>query len=169
MLWIKLPVVLLLLLMALQDFKYRAIAIWLFVVVGAGLIYLKYEAQGWLVFFTDLKINIAFLAVQFVALFGYFAIKERRFVNLFKGYFGEGDLLFLLLLASYFSFFNFLLFHIVSLFLVLLLGLYLKNKSPKIPLAGGQAFCLVLLMSIDHFSQKINLTQDIWVISFSSL
>lgn len=164
--WVKLPIMLLLLVMARQDFKYRAIAIWLFVLVGAGLVFLKYEAQGWSVFFADLKMNLVFLTVQLTALFGYFAIKERKFVNLFKGYFGEGDLLFLVLLAGYISFFNFLLFHISTLFLMLLLGLYLRKQDPKIPLAGAQAFCLALLMLVDHFVQKLDLTQDFWQVSF---
>lgn len=164
--WIKLPVVLLLLAMAWQDWKFRAIAIWLFVLLGAGLVFLKCNTLGTSIFFSDLKLNLIFLALQLGALFGYFAIKERRFVNLFAGYFGEGDLLFLLLLASYLSFFNFLAFHVFSLLLALLLGLCLSGKHKKIPLAGIQAFFLVVLMGIDHLSNDFSLIQDFWILSF---
>jgi len=166
MFWIILPTVLLLLAMAWQDFKYRAISIWLFVAVEGGLVCLKYQAVGMQVFWADVLINLCFLALQMGVLFGYFALKHRKWVNLFKGYLGEGDLLFLVLLASYLSFFNFLAFHISSLFLVLLLGIYLRRKNPKIPLAGAQAFCLALMMLTDYFVQKIDLTQDFWLVSF---
>ena len=164
--WMIFFVILLLLSMTWQDFKYRAISIWLFLLVLGGLAYLKYSAEGMHRFFADLQMNLLFLVVQFLGLFGYFALKERRWVNLFKGYLGEGDLLFLILLASYFSFFNFLAFHILSLLLVLLFGLYFKKRNPKIPLAGGQALCLALLMSIDYFNQKLVLTEDYWLLSF---
>lgn len=169
MLWITLLTVLLLLAMAWQDFKYRAISIWLFVAVGVGLVYLKYHAVGWALLWTDLLTNSCFLALQMFILFGYFALKQRKWVNLLKGYLGEGDLLFLILLASYLSFFNFLAFHISSLFLVLILGVYLRHKNPKIPLAGAQAFCLAVLMLVDHLTLKIDLTQDFWLISFLNL
>jgi len=169
MLWVTWLTVLLLLAMAWQDFKYRAISVWLFVAVGAGLVYLKCQATGVQAFWADLLVNSCFLALQMGLLFGYFALKQRKWVNLFKGYLGEGDLLFLILLACYLSFFNFLVFHISSLFLVLVLGIYLRHKNPKIPLAGAQAFCLAVLMSVDHFIQKIDLTQDFWLISFLNL
>lgn len=169
MLWITWLTVLLLLAMAWQDFKYRAISIWLFVTTGAGLVYLKYQAVGWSQLWADLLTNSCFLTLQMGPLFGYFALKQRKWVNLFKGYLGEGDLLFLILLASYLSFFNFLAFHISSLFLVLILGVYLRHKNPKIPLAGAQAFCLAVLMLMDHFTLKIDLTQDFWLISFINL
>ncbi|RWU09967.1 hypothetical protein [Pedobacter chitinilyticus] len=166
MLWILLLTVLLLLAMAWQDFKYRAISIWLFIAVAAGLVYLKYQAAGRQALWTDLLTNLCFLTLQMGVLFGYFALKHRKWVNLFKGYLGEGDLLFLVLLATYLSFFNFVAFHVSSLFLVLLLGIYLRHKNPKIPLAGAQAFCLAVLMLADYFIYKIDLTQDFWLLSF---
>lgn len=169
MLWTKVLLVLLLLMMAKEDMKHRAISVWLFVLAVVALVYLKNDSQGWPIFFNDLMLNLGFLSIQFIALFGYFGIRQRKFVNIFNGYFGEGDLVFLILLATYLSFFNFLVFHIVSLFLVLILALYLRHKNPKIPLAGGQAFCLAVLISIDHFNQKMDITQDFWLMSFYPL
>ncbi|MFN0293019.1 hypothetical protein [Pedobacter helvus] len=160
---------LLLVMMAWQDWKYRAISLWLFVLVGAGLVFLKYEAQGLSVLWEDLKINLVFLVLQFVLLFGYFAIRQRRFVNLFAGYFGEGDLFFLVLLATYLSFANFLVFYVGSLVLVVVLGFYMRKQNPKIPLAGAQALLLALAMGIDGLLPAVDLTENFWLLSFYNL
>lgn len=158
--WLKLPLMVLLLMMAWQDWKYRAISIWLFLFVGICLSMLKYQCQGWFALFEDFKVNICFLVLQFIFLFGYFAIKERKFVNLFSGYFGEGDLLFLILLSIYFSFINFLLFYILSLLIVVFMGIYIRKSNPKIPLAGAQALCLVIALLIDQMLPSITFTKD---------
>ncbi|WP_461788830.1 hypothetical protein [Pedobacter sp.] len=167
--WLKLPIILLLLMMVWQDWKFRAISVSLFLIVGAGLVLLKCQIQNLAIFWQDLQLNLGFLLLQFFLLFGYFALKERRFVNLFAGYFGEGDLFFLILLAGYLSFANFLAFYLGSLILVVLLGFYMRKQNPKIPLAGMQALLLALAMVVDHLFISVDLTENSWLLSFYKL
>ncbi|WP_199119340.1 hypothetical protein [Pedobacter sp. ASV28] len=168
MLVVKIGIALVLLAMAWQDFRDRAIAIWLFVLLFIGLIGLKYSLLGRTVLFSDFKVNMIFLAMQLLCLFLYFSWKEKRWVNLFNGYFGEGDLLFLVGVATYLSFFNFVWFHLISLFIVMLISVFVRKTDAKIPLAGGQALCLVLAMAIDQWSSVIDLSNDLWFIRFSN-
>ncbi|WP_410221213.1 prepilin peptidase [Pedobacter sp.] len=152
--------------MAWQDFKYRAIYVWLFIVSAVLLAVLKYKATSLLNLWGDLKSNIFFLLAQALLISLYFAWKEKRWVNLLKGYFGEGDLLFLVCMALYFSFMNYVLFYLISILLVLIGSVFYTKRSIKIPLAGGQALCMVLVMVIDHCFAGMDLTHDFWLYTY---
>ncbi|MCJ0743680.1 hypothetical protein [Pedobacter montanisoli] len=152
--------------MAWQDFKYRAIYVWLFIVSAVLLGVLKYNAAGLANLLSDLKSNMLFLLAQALLISLYFAWKEKRWVNLLKGYFGEGDLLFLVCMAFYFSFMNYVLFYLISILLVLTGSILYKKHEMKIPLAGGQALCMVLVMLTDYYFAGIDLTHDLWLYTY---
>lgn len=166
MLYLKLLTGAVLCYMAWQDFKYRAIYVWLFIASAVLLGILKYEIAGFSNLWNDLKNSILFLLVQALLVSVYFAWKEKRWVNLLKGYFGEGDLLFLICMAFYFSFMNYVMFYLISILLVLIGSIFYAKKEVKIPLAGGQALCMVLAMLIDHCFAGIDFTSDFWLYTY---
>jgi hypothetical protein len=138
-----------------QDFKYRGVYWICFPVLAVLLSGIKILGSGLDVFFTDGLITISFLLLQLFVLWGYFAIKHSKIVNLTKGHIGWGDLLFLLVMCLYLSPVNFILFYILSLSCALLFALFiniiLNRKSITIPLAGIQALLFVGFLTVEWF------------------
>lgn len=166
----KCGVLVLLMGIAWQDFKFRAVYWWLFPALMLGLGLLKYQESSGNALWLDLAYNVGFLGLQLLFLSLYFSLKEKRWVNIFKAYFGLGDLLFLIIISSYLSFLNYLAFYIWSLCLIVIItltGKWLnKDQNPKIPLAGEQAILFLMLMLIDFWSKKMDLTSDGWLSAY---
>ncbi|TKC04529.1 hypothetical protein FA048_19510 [Pedobacter polaris] len=158
---------------AWQDFKFRAVYWWLFVTLLIALTGLKITHSNWQTLVYDLKCNVMFLGVQLLFLTLYFSIKEKKMVNIFHSYFGLGDLFFLLSITTYFSFFNYVVYYLISLFVIILMSIavhiLVKSASAKIPLAGEQALLLMVFMLVDGFVQNVNLTTDLGLINYFSL
>jgi len=148
--------------MVYQDFKYRGIYWWLF-----PLLLVLFVLEGYLnISFSDTvkaaAANVFFVLLQVLLLSGYISLKMGRLTNIFKGYLGLGDLLFLVSISFCFSFLNYVLFYLASLMLVILLTLlFRKAKEQKIPLAGYQALLLILLLTVGHFTKGFDLRSDI--------
>lgn len=159
-----------LLFMAWQDFKFRAVYWWLFPLLLMALAVVKVKESNWSSLGNDWLYNGLFLGVQILCLTLYFSIKERRWVNIFKAYFGLGDLLFLCCISVYFSFLNYILFYIVSLFAIILMTLLTqvtaKKTNPKIPLAGWQAMLLLVFLLADRYNGKIDFTTDLALVNY---
>ncbi len=157
---------------AWQDFKFRAVYWWLFVLLLMGLMAMKVMEHNWLVMWADLRYDVSFLGLQLLFLTGYFSVKEGSLVNIFKAYFGLGDLFFLLSITVYFSFFNYVMYYLISLLLIIIISVglksWVKNPNPKIPLAGEQALLLLILMGIDLLVDKFNLTTDLGIVNYLS-
>lgn len=155
--------------MAWQDFKFRAVYWWLFPLLLIVLVMVKLKEHIWILS-QDLLYNSAFLAVQMLFLTVYFSIKEQRWVNIFKAYFGLGDLLFLCCLTVYFSFFNYILFYVVSLFTIILMSLLTqvvsRKANPKIPLAGWQAILLLFFILVEGYYERVDLTTDLGLVNY---
>lgn len=132
--------------MGIQDFKFRAISWYLFPLLVAALLVMNRSFS-----LNDCFINFGFIALVFVLLTGWFSIKEGSMVNLTERHLGIGDILFLLCLAFFFSPINFFLFYLCSLLLIAVgTGLYLLIAKPEnftIPLAGLQAFVFIALLT----------------------
>ncbi|MBB2145779.1 hypothetical protein GM921_09795 [Pedobacter sp. LMG 31464] len=162
-----------LLTIAWQDFKFRAVYWWLFVFLLVALGALKLMQSNWQVLLADMKYNLMFLGSQLFFLMLYFSIKEKKMVNIFNGYFGLGDLFFLLSIATYFSFFNYVVYYLISLFAVILMSItmafFVEKSNPKIPLAGEQALLLMVFMLLDGFVEKMDLTTDLGLINYFNL
>lgn len=161
-------IILLLLQLGMQDFRYRAVS-WVLFPLLVTMAIIKYQ----LVFvevrslFQQVAWNMLFVAVQMGLLYLYFCIKNKKWVALTRDYLGWGDILFFLTSAFFFSFFNFLLFYLFSLFLVIVIAFlsdWTKPQGKNIPLAGCQALFLVAVYSLDLFSSKINLLHDEYLI-----
>ena len=171
--YLQLLLLVLLIGLAVQDFRYRAIYAWLFLLLFVVLGCLKLLQGTWMVMLADLGYNTAFLAAQILLLSIYFSIKHRRWINIFKVHFGLGDLLFLLSISVYFSFFNYVLFYLLSLtcsvLASLLINVYVKSFKNSIPLAGIQAVVFALCISVSLFDTKIVLTSDLGLVNLFGL
>ena len=143
-------VLLILLFIAWEDYKFRAVHWWLFLLLFLGLGIGSLLKFGLNISLERTGGNTLFVVSQLGCLTAYFSLKNKQFVNVLAGYFGSGDLCFLIAISIYFSLFSYILFYIVSLLMVILITLILKvfklERSEKIPLAGYQAAFLFASM-----------------------
>lgn len=136
-----------LIIITLQDFKYRAIS-WvliplLFFSTGIKAIYsLESETVQ-----SAVISNSLFIIAQISILILYFSIKTGKLNFIIDKYIGTGDVLFFFAITPVFCLGNFILFIVVSLLLVILFYFVLsqvkKNFNPQIPLAGIQSIFLI--------------------------
>jgi len=95
-------------------------------------------------------LNAAFSGVILVS--GTLMVKVFRTQSAFKSLIGSGDYLFLFAISPLFSFESFLVFLNTSFTLVLIIFFFLKRskidnkKQSTVPLAGGLALCLILVL-----------------------
>ena len=133
-----------------QDLKSRAISWWTIPMLLASVIYIRSIEQGWNMILVEGGLNLGFLIVQLVLISTYFSVKQRQFTNIADTYLGWGDILFLIPIAFLFPTFSFVIFYVSSVLVVLLGFLFYKkiinNKIETIPLAGGQAIYLILVL-----------------------
>lgn len=155
--------------MVYQDFRFRGIYWWLF-----PLLLMLFVADAVLrsVFVSTVSAaggNVLFLTVQVLLLSGYVSLRQGRLTNIFRGYLGLGDLLFLLCISFCFSFLNYIAFYLLSLMIVIVLTLIFSGRSraekQKIPLAGYQALLLILLMGARYFINGIDLRSDVLLLN----
>ncbi|RZL20276.1 MAG: hypothetical protein EOO89_00735 [Pedobacter sp.] len=154
----------------IEDLKYRAVHWWLFPLLLASCWYMasEHDLQQPI---NNLLWNTIFLASQFLLLTIYFSLKRGQLTSVFKGLFGIGDLFFLLSIAVYFSFLNYLLFYVASLLLIVCFELFwrinAKNQERQVPLAGYQSLLMVILLFLEEMNLGVYAsTDDRWLISY---
>lgn len=103
--------------------------------------------------------NVILIVILFLILFLYAKIRFKGRKGLWQ-LIGLGDLLFFVVASVNFAILNFIAFSIVSLFLSLIISLLYRHKT--IPLAGIQACCLFLLLSM-QYSFEFNLFNEYWI------
>ncbi|MGY0407587.1 MAG: hypothetical protein ACWIPJ_04430 [Polaribacter sp.] len=128
-----------------QDIKERKVSVWILVsgiLVGGMLHFMEQQS---IVFLSNIGINISFVVLIFGILWLYAKLKlKKKIFNVF----GEGDLLFFLLLAVSFPIVSFLMVFVFSLIFSLIIFILLKNrfKEKTVPLAGLQSLFLGLFL-----------------------
>lgn len=154
-----------LIVIAFYDFKYREFPWWAIPGIVLPLIVLGLLKSEPGMYITQVVLNLLFVFVQLLILFGWFFLKERKFVNLLDHYLGLGDILFFLSICFAFSFFDFVIYHSISLMLAFIAGfLYLFIVSPedkRIPVAGILAiifFIVQLLVNTHEANSLLRLT-----------
>jgi hypothetical protein len=134
-----------------QDWKYRAIHVLLPVVIFfTSYFIIKHENK------LSNKImlsNICFFTITLSILTIYMSIKNKRFLNPFQNYFGFGDLLFYITITPLFNLKNYILFFILSMFFAIGLQFALRKtmKHNTVPLAGFSALLLSILLIVNSF------------------
>jgi hypothetical protein len=159
--WLLVPV---LSIVVWEDFKYRAVSWWLFLLLAAMAFFVEYQWFS----FIDVSMNAGFVIIQLVILTIYFSIKEKKKVNLMTRYLGLGDILFWIILCLLFSPVNFTLFFMASMVLVMIVvGVWkiakLKPVMTTVPLAGIQAAVLLAVLLIHLLSNNISFRDDRWI------
>lgn len=132
---------------AWQDFSSRSV--WWVLLVGC---IVATFAEGWMLQGAGLMpiagLNLALMLAQLVLLKAVFTIKNRQNTTVADKLLGWGDILFFAVPCLYFSVFNFVIFYVLSLLVVLLAYILWKRYNAKtdseIPLAGGMALLLLL-------------------------
>lgn len=139
-------ITIILLAIAYQDFKDRAVYWWLyailFLVLGSTVLLLKtFNLEV-------ILINLSFLIVQYLGVIFYFSIKKRKLTLLLLEEIGLGDILYIFTIALFLPNLDFLLVYGVGLFsaLIWFLTMILIKKQATIPLAGIFSLVQIILL-----------------------
>ena len=145
---LKILILITLIYIAIQDFKEREI--YLFLVVGLGVLLLIYRLQitYYKIFLLESLLNLSLIAVLVGTLSIY--SKLRLKTNLFK-VFGLGDLLFFIAISLGLATIPFFVLFVFSLVFSLIIFLALKKRLrfKTVPLAGLQAVFFFVVFVLD--------------------
>lgn len=133
----------------IQDWKYRKIHVALPVIVFIISFFAITETNATK---ADIIIyNLIFFLITLAGLVGYMSIKNRKFLNPFENYFGFGDLLFYVAVTPLFLVENYVIFFIFSLVFAIVLQIVLKKiiQEKTVPLAGFASVFLFFLIIKD--------------------
>jgi hypothetical protein len=152
--------IIVLLFVAFQDFRFRAISIWTLPLIVIPVVFINVGAMSAKSLLINTMINVLFFFFQITLVTLYFSIKHKKFTNIINTYMGLGDILFIASVAFMFSPVLFITFLIIGLSIVgMLYGiakLLLNYSKETIPLAGGLSLMLALLWTakiIGNFKQ----------------
>lgn len=147
---LQLLICLVLLIIMIQDFRFRAVHWILFPVllilfVTESLFVSKIDD-----YLDSIFINLLVILLQGLILIAYYKLKGTQFINFIKDRIGLGDLFFVLAMAFAFSWSTFLFYYIAGLLFTLITWLAVRNlirlKSQLVPLAGMLALFMTLIM-----------------------
>lgn len=152
----QISLLMLLLFMGVQDFRYRAISWYAFPLLAGLMVFENGHFN-----LIDSTANISFLVVNFLLTTLIISLKNKRYVNLLDSHIGLGDLLMLACMSLYFTPFIFFLFYLSSLlFIGIAVGVYLSLAKPNnytVPLAGMQGMLLFgCILSASMYGVKLN-------------
>ena len=131
-----------------QDNKMRQIHIVLPVVVFlCAFIFINSFHSKYTVVFS----NLIFLFTSFVALITYMSIKNKKYINPFKNYFGLGDLLFYIAISPLFLLKSYIVFFVCSMIFAILIQYSFKKyiSQDSVPLAGLSSVLLIFIILND--------------------
>lgn len=160
MLWVL--VMAMLAMVVWQDFRYRAIYIWVFPLLTAAIV--AHSVVLGVFSATSVAMNLAFIAVQLGLLNILVYWRTHKWLMRTERWLGWGDIAFFAVSACCFSTVNFVVFYVVSLLIVLfaaLAAMAFGKFIKSIPLAGGQALLLALVMLADYTNHGRRLYMDI--------
>lgn len=155
---LKIGSLLSLLAIAYQDLKERKVYAFLFILAGICTSVVYFLSTSTTQFFFNLALNFVLVLFILGLLFGYTRLKLKQ--PLFT-VFGLGDLFFFIVFASGFPVHTFMTLFVASLIFALVVFLALKPKltNTTVPLAGLQAFFLLLVLSTHWVFNLINIYQ----------
>ncbi|MFC3197332.1 hypothetical protein ACFOET_06885 [Parapedobacter deserti] len=150
-----------------QDFKNRAVYVWIFPLL-AGLAVIQSVMLG--VFsLAATAANLAIIVLQLCLLNLLMYTRTKKWLMHGEQWIGWGDIAFFAVLACCFSTVNFVIFHVLSLLIILvgaLVAMAFGRFSVHIPLAGGQAALLGLLLLADYGQWGRRLYIDLDMLGF---
>lgn len=162
---LQLLICLILLIIMIQDFRFRAVhwilfPILLILLVADSLFVSKIDN-----YLDSISINLLVILLQGLILIGYHKLKGTQFINFIKVRIGMGDLLFVLVMAFAFSWSTFLFYYIAGLLFTLITWIAVRNlirpRSQLVPLAGMLALFMTLIMLADIILPDYSRCMDI--------
>jgi cytochrome bd-type quinol oxidase subunit 2 len=138
-----------LLVLFFQDWKYRSIHVVLPILIFL-LSYFIIKQENKLSN-KIMILNLCFFLITLSILTLYMSLKNKRFLNPFQNYFGLGDLLFYISITPLFNLKNYILFFILSMIFAICLQFTLRKKMKHntVPLAGFSALFLFIILTMD--------------------
>lgn len=157
--------ILFLLLISFQDFKQREISWVLIPLIFLAFFFKATTSVTISNLITNSLFNLAFIAIQLVILTAYISIKNKKMINILHQHIGLGDLLFFIVLCLAFSPANFIVFYILSLIAtlagcIIYIKIFSKKMMDEIPLAGGMASVLIIVLLINKAVIHLNFYDD---------
>ena len=153
-----------------QDFKYKAISWIILPLLFVFTLISAFQKNAVIYVGEQFILNMAFILFQLAMVTVYFSVKNRKMINIWNTYLGLGDLLFFIILAGSFSFINFVLVYLSSLFIIIvayaLYRIIKKDGSEQIPLAGGMAAVMIFCLLFKN-SKNLNFYDNTFVLALS--
>lgn len=158
-----------LLVLFIEDAKRREVYWLLFPLLAAVFIWIRWANNGLsIAYFEGVLAGNVFLLIQGFLLSCYFSFKNRRWTNITNELLGLGDILFLISVSFCFSLASYIVFYVVSLFVVMLIWLVWqmtqRKNSGEIPLAGLQALLLACFLASAWWVFPLDLINDDWIV-----
>lgn len=157
--------VILLFVIAIQDFKDRKISLMLFILLAVLFCWRSLVIADLKQVAIDASLSIGFVFLQLFLLTIYFSLRQKKITNVIDSYLGLGDIVFFFILTFLFSFFWFVIFFIVSMLISLvffgLLSIMKKNDKLSIPLAGFMSLQLIGVYVIAFVSKSFTFRDNI--------
>jgi len=152
---------------AVQDIRYREVSWYLFPVVFTVILIRSLSQLHFKELVFDFSLNLLFIVLQLIALFVFYAIKNKKFVNIINRYIGTGDLIFFVLLCAGFSPLMFGCYlvatFIAALVFIIAISLFRRKTISTVPLAGGLALSYGILLIAGLFFKDLNLYNDLQI------
>ncbi len=153
----KILSILLLLLVLVEDLKYRAVHLWVFPLLLVSFMVLKLQDSSFATVLTESAFNLALIIFNLILLTAYFSIKFKKPTLITRSLIGWGDILFFGCMIPLFSFRQFVLVFPLSvafsLIAFLLLSVSKKQADLKVPFAGFQALFVLALIGLDYLGE----------------
>lgn len=162
---LQLVICLVLLLIMIQDFRFRAVhwvlfPVLLILIIADGLYVSKIHD-----YLASISINLLIILIQGLLLITYYKIQGTDLSIVMKRMFGIGDLLFIMIMAFAFTWSTFLFYYIAGLCFTLLIWVTIKRvsttRSKLVPLAGLLSLYMIIIMLADIIFPDYNRCLDI--------
>ena len=159
-------IIIILVLIAYQDYQERAVSFWVFPVLAGLFITYHFMDISMPEYLFNTGINLSFCVIQYLVLTLYFSFRHKQVIHIADKFLGWGDIVMALVLCLAFPPLVFFLFFFVSLLVATILGIYLHYHHKTIPLAGIQAIVLIIWIMMVRFIIGFSINDDSWIIDF---
>lgn len=150
-----------------QDFRWRRISWWLLVTLVGVFLMGSIQENSASEIGKQFSLNIVFLCMQFLFVWIWFSIRNKKPARIIDTQIGLGDVLFLVCIALAFSPANFLMFYILGLIITLaatiIVRIFRTEMKSEIPLAGALAIPLIVLLCMRIIDPSNNYYSDHWL------
>ncbi len=142
-----------LLIVVIQDFRFRAVhwimfpVLWI-LLVADSLIGLKFMP-----YISGTAINLLIILIQSLILYTYYMLQGKNHKFIITRILGVGDMLFIIIMAFAFTWTSFMFYYIAGLLFALLVWIIIrkiaKEETGLVPLAGLLALYMIIIMLVD--------------------